>query len=180
MMVESVCAALVRGREWSTMMKRYGSLVVFLALVVAVSIVASGFEAGGWYFEKATRPAWSPPPWLFGPAWALAWLGLALAAWQVWLGGHVGRLRALAIWLVLLGASGAWSALFFGLHRTGWAWLELGVVLVLAGWCSARFRALTPQAAWLMLPFVAWIAFLWVWNLALWTLNGGPLARFLS
>ena len=160
------------------MMRRYGSLLVFLVLVVTVSIVASGFEAGGWYFEKATRPAWSPPPWLFGAAWALAYLGLALAAWQAWLSDRAGRGRALLAWLVLLLASGAWSWLLFGLHRPGWAWLELGFVLALAAWCAARFRVLSGQAAWLMLPFAAWIAFLWAWNLALWTLNGGPLARF--
>ena len=162
------------------MMMRYGSLVIFLLAVVAVSVAASGFEAGYWYFEKATRPAWSPPPWLFGPAWALAYLALALAAWQGWLGGRDGRVGALLAWLVLLLSSGVWSWLVFGLHRIGWAWLEMGLVLVLAVWCLVRFRRLAAQAAWLMLPFVAWIAFLWVWNLALWTLNGGPLARFLS
>ena len=162
------------------MATRYGSLIIFLLLVVAVSVGASGFEAGAWYFEKATRPAWSPPPWLFGPAWALAYLGLALAAWQAWLSGRDGRGRALFGWLLVLLSSGAWSWLMFGLHRIGWGWLLLGVVLALAAWCAARFRPLNAQAAWLMAPFLAWIAFLWAWNLALWTLNGGPVARFLS
>ena len=161
------------------MMTRYGSLVIFLLLVVAVAIAASGFEAGTWYFHKATLPAWTPPPWLFGPGWSLAYLGLALAAWQAWLGGRDGRVPALFAWGVLLLSSGAWSWLLFGIHRPGWAWLLLGVVLALAAWCSLRFRPLAGQATWLMLPFVAWIAFLWVWNLALWTLNGGPVARLL-
>lgn len=162
------------------MMIRYGSLFIFLLLVVAVSVAASGFEAGSWYFEKATRPGWSPAPWLFGPAWALAYLGLALAAWQAWLSGRDGRTGAVALWGVLLLSSGAWSCLLFGLHLPGWAWLELGIVLALAAWVMVRFRLLSRQAGWLMLPFAAWIAFLWAWNLALWTLNGGPLARVLA
>ncbi|MEJ2383218.1 MAG: tryptophan-rich sensory protein [Xanthomonadales bacterium] len=162
------------------MMSRYGSLVIFLLLVVAVAVAAAGFEAGNWYFVKATRPDWSPPPWLFGPAWALAYSALALAAWQAWLSGRGGRGGALVVWLALLASSGAWSWLVFGLHRPGWAVLELAVALVLAGWCTARFRRLSRQAAWLMLPFGAWIAFVWAWTLALWTLNGGPFLRFLA
>ena len=162
------------------MMARYGSLAVFLLLVVVTAIVASGFEAGAWYFEDATRPAWSPPAWLFGPAWALAYLALALAAWQAWLSGRNARRAAMIPWLALLAGSAAWSWLMFGLHRPGWSWLALCVLLVLAVFCLRRFRPLAREAAALMLPFTAWVAFLWAWNLALWTLNGGLLARFLS
>lgn len=162
------------------MIARYGSLLVFLLLVVLTAVTASGFEAGAWYFDIATRPAWSPPPWLFGPLWALAYLALALAAWQAWLSGRNARRGALLPWLLVLVGSAAWSWLMFGLHRPGWAWLEMGLVLVLAVVCLRRFRPLAREAAVLMIPFVAWAAFLWFWNLSLWTLNGGLLARFLS
>jgi tryptophan-rich sensory protein len=104
---------------------------------------------------------------------------LALAAWQLWRSGHYERLGALAWWLLLLGLTVGWSALFFGLNRIGWAWLELGVALAVALFCIRAFLPLSRQAAWLMLPGVLWLLFTWVLNLVMWTINGGPLARFL-
>jgi tryptophan-rich sensory protein len=68
----------------------------------------------------------------------------------------------------------------FGLHRPGWAWLALGAALVLAFLCLGWFRALSRPAAAALAPFTAWMAFLWAWSLALWTLNGGFLGRFLA
>ena len=161
-------------------MTRIASLALFLALAVTAAAAAFGFEAGAWYFETATRPDWSPPPWLFGPAWAAAWVALALAGWLAWEAGRPGRGRALTGWAVLLALSAAWSWLMFGLHRPGWAWLELGAALVAALLCLRWFRPLSGRAALLLLPFIAWTGFLWAWTLALWTLNGGALGRFLQ
>ena len=158
---------------------RYGSLAVLLLMVVAASYLAGSFAAGEWYYVKLGKPAWTPPGAALGVGWAVAWLLLALAAWQVWLSGHYARLGALTWWLLLLVLTVAWSTLFFGLHRIGWAWLELSLVLVVALFCIRAFHPLSKQAAWLMLPVLLWLGFSWVMNLVLWTINGGPLARFL-
>jgi tryptophan-rich sensory protein len=158
---------------------RYGSLAVLLLLVVAAAYLAGSFEAGEWYYQKLGKPSWTPPGAVLGVGWALAWLTLALAAWQLWRSGHYERLGALAWWLLLLGLTVGWSALFFGLNRIGWAWLELGVALAVALFCIRAFLPLSRQAAWLMLPGVLWLLFTWVLNLVMWTINGGPLARFL-
>ena len=162
------------------MMGRYGSLAVFLALTVAVSVAATVFEAGTWYYVTAGRPGWSPPPWLFGAAWALAWLSLALAGWQLRLSDHPDRRDRLLGWAALLVLAGGWFGVLFGLHRPGWSWLLLGILLALAVFSLRWFRPVSRQAAGLLIPFTAWIAFLWLWNLAFWTINGGFLLRLVS
>jgi tryptophan-rich sensory protein len=159
------------------MQARYGSLAVLLLVVVAAAYLAGSFEAGEWYYQKLSKPSWTPPGAVLGIGWALAWLTLALAAWQVWRSGHYARLAALAWWLLLLGLTVGWSALFFGLNRIGWAWLELGVALAVALFCIRAFLPLSRQAAYLMLPGLLWLLFTWVLNLVQWTLNGGPLGR---
>ena len=158
---------------------RNGALVVLLIVVVAASYLAGSFDAGEWYFVKLNKPAWTPPAVALGIGWAVAWLLLALAAWQVWVSGHYARLGALTWWLLLLVLIVTWSALFFGLNRIGWAWLALGLALVVALFCIRAFHPLSRQAAWLMLPVLIWLGFSWVMNLLLWTINGGLLARFL-
>lgn len=158
---------------------RYGSLAVLLLVVVVASYLAGSFEAGEWYYRQVGKPSWTPRGAVLGAGWAAAYLLMALAAWQVWLGGHYARLGALSWWLLLLVLNVAWSVLFFGLHRIGWAWLELGLALAVALFCIRAFYPLSRQAAWLMLPVLLWLLFTWILNLVLWTMNGGPLARFL-
>jgi benzodiazapine receptor len=162
------------------MMGRYGSLAVFLVVTVVVSMAASGFEAGAWYFDIAARPAGSAPPWLLGIVWAIAWLALALSGWQLWATGDERRRDRLILWAALLLLTGAWHAVIFGLHRPGWSWLLLGIVLGLAVFGVRWFRGLSRQASVLLVPFAVWIAYLWLWNLAFWTINGGYFLRFLD
>ena len=142
-------------------------------------MIGASFEAGEWYFTVMKQPSWMPPWWLFGPVWAVLYLLMALAAWQVWLTGHYSRLGALSWWGFLLVLNVCWSALFFGLNLIGWAWLLLGLTTGVAILCIRAFLALSKQAAYLMAPYLVWIILAWALNLVLWTINGGIFSRFL-
>lgn len=159
------------------MIARYSSLAVFLLLVVLAAVAGASFEAGEWYFHALQKPSWAPPPWLFGPAWAIVYLFAALAAWQVWVTEHYDRFKTLSWWLALLVLNVAWSFLYFGLHRPGWAWLALCMTAVAAILCVRSFSRLSTQAAGLMIPYLLWILFCWALNLATWTLSGGILGK---
>ena len=152
-------------------------MAVFLLLVVLAAAVSSTFEAGEWYL-KLYKPWWTPPAWLFGPVWSVLYLMMALAAWKVWLTGSYSRLAALTWWLLQLALNAAWSWLFFGMERPGWAWMELSVVIVAVVLCIRAFQLLSRSAAFLMVPYLAWLIFAWFLNLAIWTMNGGYFARF--
>ena len=160
-------------------MGRYGSLAAFLLVAILVAAASASFEAGQWYFVQLGKPAWTPPPWVYAIAWAAAYVFAALAAWNVWLTGHYDRLKALLWWLVLLALNVLWSFFYLGMHRPGWAWLTLGVAVVIGIVCIMKFRPLSTQAAGLMSVYLLWIIFLWVLVLATWTLSGGLFARVL-
>jgi len=160
------------------MIARYASMAVFLALVILAAAIGGSFEAGEWYYSM-NKPWWTPPPWFFGPLWAALYLMLALAAWKVWLTGHYSRAGALIWWIIVLVLNTAWSWLFFGAHRPGWAWLELGLLIAVAVLCIRAFRLLSKSAAYLMAPYLLWLIFSWVLNLATWTMNGGIFSRVL-
>jgi len=154
------------------MLNRYASLAVFLLLVVFAAAVGSRFPAGEWYAELA-KPGWTPPSWLFGPVWSALYVMMALAAWKVWLSGHYSRAGALTWWSLQLVLNAAWSWLFFGLERPGWAWIDMSLLMVLVVFCIRAFRLVSRPAAYLMLPYLLWLVFAWFLNLAIWTLNGG-------
>lgn len=105
---------------------------------------------------------------------------MAFAAWQVWERQHQLSRRAVAWWLVQLLLNGAWSWLFFGLHRTGWALAEMAMLLIAIQMTIRLFRRIEPFAASLMMPYLAWVVFAWILNLAIWRMNGGGLASILD
>ena len=158
---------------------RYATLAIFLLLAVLAAFASAGFEAGSWYYQDLQKPGWMPPAWLIAVAWALAYLFAAAAAWHAWMTEHYDRVKASIAWGALLGLNVAWSYLYFAAHRPGWAWLLLSMALALTVYCSVAFRRISTSAGALMLPYLLWIAFGWVMNLATWTLSGGPLARFI-
>jgi len=160
------------------MISRYTSMAVFLALVVLAAAAGSSFEAGEWYY-KLYKPSWTPPAWLLATVWASLYLMMAMAAWKIWLTGHFARNGALIWWTIQLLMLSAWSWLFFGLERPGWAWMEISLLIVMVVLCIKVFSPLSKSATYLMLPYLVWLLFIWFLNLVIWSLNGGLLARLL-
>jgi len=155
-------------------MTRYAWMAVFLLLVIIAAAVAGSFEAGQWYF-LLNKPAWTPPAWLFGPVWSVLYVLMAVAMWLVWDTRHHNRVGALIWWLIQLILNAAWSWLFFGLTRSGWALAEMLILIAMVIFCTRAFFNASRLAAALMLPYLLWLAFAWVLNFSIWTLNGGGL-----
>jgi tryptophan-rich sensory protein len=162
------------------MLARHLTLAVFLFLVTVAVLAGSLYEAGQWYFVQATKPSWAPQPWLNSLAWAIVYLLMALAAWDVWLTGHYDRFKALGWWISIPVLMVVWSALMFGFHRPGWSWLVLTMVIALTLMCIRAFRSLSREASYLMIPGLLWMLFFWANNFAIWNLSGGPLASYLG
>lgn len=159
------------------MSARYTSLAIFLVLVVLAAAFGASFEAGVWYAELR-KPPWTPPPWVFGPAWSVLYLLMALAMWRVWVSGHYVRNGALIWWLLQLGLNAIWSWLFFGLNRIGWAMAVMALLIVFVILCIKAFSGVSRSAAWLMAPYLAWLLFAFALNVTIWDMNGGGLNLF--
>jgi benzodiazapine receptor len=57
-------------------------LPFWLGACFAAAWVGSQFPAGEWY-ERLTKPALTPPSWVFGPVWTLLYTMMGVAAWLV-------------------------------------------------------------------------------------------------
>jgi tryptophan-rich sensory protein len=153
-------------------MSRYLPLAAFLALVVAAAWFGAQFPAGE-YYALINKPDWSPPPWLFGPVWSVLYVLMAVAMWKVWMTGQQARLGALAWWLLQLTLNAAWSWLFFGLTRTGWAMAEMALLIGIVVLCIKAFSQVSKPAAWLMVPYLLWLGVAFALNFSVWSMNGG-------
>ncbi len=156
-------------------------------IVAAVIVAILVFGIGGlatviepWH-RKLRKPAWNPPYWIFGPAWAVI-LGLAacsgVLAWsnssdpQIHL--HIAVLFGINIVLQML-----WSPLFFYLKRPDWALIEvvffwLSIVALMFG-----LEPVSSNASLLLLPYLLWVTFAAVLNLVIVRMNS-PFGNNLS
>lgn len=149
-------------------------LVIALALCLGVGALGAVWTADGvrdWYPTLA-KPPITPPNWLFGPVWTALYLLMGYAAWRVWrragLAGAPGASTLFAFQLVL---NLAWSYLFFGRHWIGAAFAEIAVLLAFIVATAFAFARHDRLAAWLLLPYAAWVAFASVLTGWIWALN---------
>lgn len=148
-------------------------LVLTGSLLLAFSAATPGalFPPGDWYAALA-KPAWNPPNWIFGPVWTALYAMMAVSAWLVWQGSEGAvRRRALGWYAVQLVLNAAWTPLFFGLHFLGVAFAEILLLWVAIAATIAAFRRVSRVAAWLLVPYLAWVSFAAALNFTLWRLN---------
>lgn len=149
-------------------------LAGWLAAVFAAAAAGSAFTAssvGDWYLTL-NRPPWTPPSGLFGPVWTALYILMGAAAWLVWRqGGFAGAAAPLGLFLGQLALNVLWSGIFFGLRAPGLAAVEIVLLWLAIAATLAAFWRVKPMAGMLLIPYLLWVGFASVLNLAIWRLN---------
>lgn len=137
-------------------MQSWISLLPFIAAVVVVAVSGAVFMPGDWY-KTLNKPAWTPPDWLFAPAWSVLYLMIAVAGWLVWQEDGFGL--SLGIWSLNLVLNASWSWLMFGRHDIRAALMDaLAMVITIIGFIVSAWP-ISGTAAVLFLPYLAWTIF---------------------
>lgn len=146
-------------------------LVGFLAVCFAAALGGALFRPGAWY-DALEKPSWRPPNALFGPVWMVLFGMIAVSGWLVWREeGFAGAPIAFVVYGVQLVLNFAWSWVAFGLRRLGWAAVEMAALWVAIVANIAVFAPIHAGAAWLLVPYLAWVSFAFVLNVTVWRLN---------
>ena len=130
-------------------------------------------QIGPWYLALH-KPSWQPPDLLFAPVWTAIYGLTALAGVLVWnrVAEPERRLRIMGLFALNALLNVLWSELFFGMQRPDWAmsevipfWLSI-LALVLVVFPVSRL------GGWALVPYLIWVLFAGVLNLAIVRLNG--------
>ena len=149
-------------------------LVGFLVICFAIAAIGGSVTSGsvGTWYVTLNKPSFNPPNWIFGPVWTVLYAMMAIAAWRVWrVVGWRNGFEALFLFAIQLGLNLAWSVLFFGLHRVGSAMVCIVALWLAIAATAAAFRKIDRLAAWLMVPYLAWVFFAALLNFSIWRLN---------
>lgn len=125
-----------------------------------------------WY-ATLTRPELNPPSWVFGPVWTTLFALMGIAAFLVWQKGLRRADVRFALWIFAgqLVLNTLWSIIFFGLHSPGGALVEITLLWLTILATIVAFAKISKPAAWLLVPYIAWVSFASYLNFAIWTLN---------
>lgn len=159
--------------------------VVLLLVVVAIAgfgSLASTSHVDGWYADAQKVP-WNPPDAVFGPAWSVLYLMIAIAGFLLWRAGRTtdrepdrGR-RTLVLYVVQLALNAMWTPAFFAgypvLGEAAW-WIAMAVIsalIVSVVWLIGRAWKLSKPAALLLVPYVLWLIYAATLNAGIIALN---------
>jgi tryptophan-rich sensory protein len=143
-------------------------LVTILVAYVGGRLTASSVKT--WY-RGLRKPSWTPPGGVIGAVWTVLYILAAISALIVWnLSAPVSMVIA-TLFVLNAVVNVFWSYIFFYLHKTGlaiWVCLVLDLTIILLIWFIAP---LSSVAAWLLVPYAAWVSFASYLNYRVWAMN---------
>lgn len=105
-------------------MNRFGSLALFLFLVIGGGLAIGYLTAPGEWYACLAKPSFNPPGWIFGPVWTVLYVLIAVAGWRIFERDRPGWQTRL--WWAQLALNFLWSPVFFAAHRIGLALATAG------------------------------------------------------
>ena len=126
----------------------------FGALALGSYLMGEG-PTGNWYTNLNKAP-WTPPGWVFGASWTLIMVCLSIFMNKA---VQIDSLRTSILWIyaVQLVLNILWNPLFFNLHWTGFALIEIITLVFVIGFMALKAKPYLHQLTWLLAPYVVWL-----------------------
>ncbi|KAJ6598992.1 TspO/MBR-related protein [Mycena vulgaris] len=156
--------------------------VVAVGLPLGLGLL-SGYPTAGvvrsdWYKNLRTPPG-RPPRQVFPIVWPILYISMGYAshltikALDSALSPAVRSdcMLALSLYYAQLALNILWTPLFFGAKKTGAALIDSGLMAAATFYMTKLVAANSTQAAYLLLPYCAWLSFATYLNGGIWWLN---------
>lgn len=153
-------------------MKKWTRFLVFPAVALAVGGLSAWLTHDAMAaYEEVNKSPLTPPAVVFPIAWTVLYVLMGVGMALVWERDGPQERQALGLWIAQLAMNFGWSLIFFNAQAYGFAllWLILLWLLILA--MTLTFHTVRPLAAYLQIPYLAWVAFAGYLNFAICRLN---------
>jgi len=150
-------------------------LLICLAVPLAVGGLSALLTKDGMerFSESVTHPPLTPPNWLFPVVWTILFLLMGVASYLVYTSGAPRKDVRTALWVYAfqLLVNLIWTISFFNFQTYLFAffWLVFLWLLILAS--TVLFFRISKPAGYLLLPYLAWVAFAGYLNMGIYLLN---------
>ena len=150
-------------------------LVISIAIPLIIGFLGSFLTSPSipnWY-QTLNKPSFNPPNWIFGPVWTLLFILMGIALYLVWNQGWKKPKVKTAIYFfsaqMILNL--AWSFFFFYLHQPLYSFIEIIILWIAILGTIITFYKVDRRTLYLLLPYILWVSFAAMLNLAIVLLN---------
>ena len=124
------------------------------------------------YSQTIMKPPLSPPAIVFPIVWTILYALMGISAARVRLApSSKEQQRATNLFIAQLIVNFFWPLFFFNLQAFGFAFVWLILLWVLVLLLIIASNKVDPVAAWLLVPYLAWLTFAAYLNAGVWLLN---------
>jgi len=146
--------------------------VLFCIIVGSIGSLVTISGPDSWYANLA-KPFFAPPNWVFAPVWIMLFMLMGISLYLIWqCGTEKPEVRtALAIFGVQFFLNVIWSFLFFGLKSPLLGLADIVILWLMIAATIAAFYRVKRSAAYLLIPYIAWVTLAAALNGAVYFMN---------
>tara|TARA_B100001989_G_C24485987_1_gene436969 strand:- start:590 stop:1039 length:450 start_codon:yes stop_codon:yes gene_type:complete len=139
-------------------------LPIITFLIAWLGSLSTSYSDWSWY-ESLNKPPFNPPNYLFGIVWPVLYVLMAIVS-------YLNAQKIFILYIMQIILNGLWSWLFFVLQSTAFAFLNIVLLIFLNVLILKQIR---QDKAWVSVllysPYLIWICFASILNLAIIILN---------
>lgn len=150
------------------------ALIVSILIAQGAGILGSLFtyQAIPTWYASLVKPSFSPPNSVFGPVWTTLYTLIGISAYLIYKSKKSDtRSHALNVYGLHLGINALWSIVFFGFRSPTWGFGVILALWMLIIYLMFQFSKISTKASLLLLPYLLWVSFASLLNLAIMLLN---------
>ena len=138
--------------------------------IISGLIANTGLNA---WFGTLNKPSWNPPAYLFAPVWTMLYLLMGISLWLIWKSNTPvpQKINLIILFSLQLFLNFWWSIIFFKFHSPALAFIDIILMLTIILLTIINFSKFSKAAAWLLVPYIAWVSFATILNFTIWILN---------
>jgi len=150
-------------------------LIAALVICLTAAFIGSYFTSSSiedWYYTLE-KPGFTPPNWIFGPVWGVLYILMGVSLYLVWKKGEFRKDVKLAmdVFGVQLVLNILWSFFFFYIQNPLAGFIEIIALWFMILLNVFLFYKISKPAAYLLTPYLMWVAYAANLNLYIWLLN---------
>ncbi len=150
-------------------------LVISLVICQFAGFIGSVFTSPSiptWY-ATLNKPFFTPPNWLFAPVWTTLFILMGVSLFLVWRRSLESREvnTSIGIFIFQLILNTLWSIVFFGLRSPIAGLIVISILWIAILLTILKFYRISRTAGAILVPYILWVSFAAVLNIAIFTLN---------
>lgn len=152
--------------------KKSKTYIVSIAAALAVGGLSAFFTHGNMdIYKNIVKPPLAPPSFLFPLVWSVLYVLMGISSAAIYLSGRPNKRAALLTYAVSLAVNFFWSIIFFNMQAYTFAFIWLLLLLILIIYTVKKYKPINAAAAYLQIPYLAWVTFAGYLNLMIAILN---------